>query len=105
MNHYKWLDEHLMDFFEELGLNTDWYNRGIIGAHGDKCYGYASKWEDAGIPFPHGVAIYFLTYIDPWAKETRETVNGWVDAGSWVVKNYDRFKDKLAPLTVEEGKR
>lgn len=94
MSHYDYLEEHLPTIFEKVGINWDW-NAGIIGAHGDKCYGYRDRWEEAGIPFEHGVAIYLMTYCRPYGNEVRQTENSWVDAWSWVIDNYDRFKEHL----------
>lgn len=91
MSHYDWLDENLESFFEKAGIGNQ-YHPSVIGAHGDKCYGYKFQWEKAGIPFEHGVAIYLLTYFNPYSEETRETENGWVDVSKWVVENYERFK-------------
>jgi len=90
INHYDWLDENLPDVFKKAGIHID-YHQGVITAHGDKCYGYKSQWEEAGIPFEHGVAIYLLTYFNPYASEVRETENGWVEVGEWVAQNYKRF--------------
>jgi hypothetical protein len=93
-SHYDYLEEHLFSFLEAVGVDTEWC-RGIISAHGDKAYGYKSKWEKAGIPFPQGVAIYLLTYVRPYGQEVRKPDGGWVDASQWVVDNYDRFKEHL----------
>lgn len=95
-SHYDWLAENLQDFYKKLNIDSG--NRSII-AHGDKCYGYRDKWNEANIPFPHGVAIYLLTYEKPFDKESRNTKNGWVDPWKWVIDNYKRFK----PLLNEVG--
>lgn len=94
-NHYRWLGENLNDFWikvtgkslQESGC------AGIISAHGDKCYSYRTTWDKAGIRFPQGVAIYLLSYIEPFCQEVRHTKNGWVSPGDWVTNNYNRFKD------------
>jgi len=98
MSHYDWLEKHLVPFMDQLDMNTDFYNNGLIGAHGDKCYGYRYQWNEAGIPFEHGVAIYLLTYCNPFSKEVRETDAGWVDPGKWVKDNYPRFKQFLTEV-------
>lgn len=90
VNHYDWLEEHLWDLMTEFGVIPGW-NMGIIVAHGDKCSGYRGKWEQLGIPYPHGVAIYLLSYCPPYNTESRETKNGWVDPGEWVSRNYCKF--------------
>ena len=92
-NHYHWLERHFSTFTKALGL--EYSLTGLISAHGDKCYSYRVRWENNGIPFFHGVAIYLLTYVFPYSKESRETDNGWVPPVIWVVDNYDRFKEFL----------
>lgn len=95
LNHYDWLFENLPTFFSNLGFSCP---SGLIVAHGDKCSTYRSAFEEAGIPFPHGVAIYLLSYCSPFSNEVRETENGWVDPEKWVIKNYSRFKEFLPPV-------
>lgn len=96
-NHYTWLEQHLPSFFTALGINWDWHG-GIISAHGDKCYSYRQMWEDNGVPFYHGVAIYLLTYTSQYSNEVRNTDDRWVDPGQWVVDNYERFKHLLVEI-------
>lgn len=92
MNHYNWLNKNFNDFTNNLNLPN---YQGLITAHGDKCYSYKDEWESHNIPFPHGVAIYLLTYVKPFSKEVRETNNGWVDPKQWVIDNYQKFKPLL----------
>lgn len=99
-SHYDYLNEHVFNFLEKCGINAEW-NGGIVGAHGDKAYGYRDKWERGGLHFYHGVAIYLLTYCRPYAQEVRETEHGWVDAGDWVLNNKDRFLPFLPPVPEE----
>lgn len=99
VNHYKYCEKHLATFLSSLGINIDY--SGLIGAHGDKCYSYRSEWEESGIPFPHGVAIYLLSGIRPYSKEVRQTENGWVAPDDWVLENYEGghgFKNHLPPV-------
>jgi len=99
INHYKWLEKHFPDFVEKLlGAEESLHCKGFIGAHGDKCYSYKYEFTNAGIAFPHGVAMYLLTYMRPFSKEVRETDLGWVDAGQWVIDNKDRFLPFLNPI-------
>lgn len=93
-NHYKYLDLVLPDFFKKVGINWDW-NADIVGAHGDKGYGYKDKWEKHRIPFHKGMAVYLMTYCRPYAKEVRETEQGWVDPSDWVIENYEKFEHFL----------
>jgi len=99
MNHYDYLDEHLPAFFEAVGVAWEG-NGGIIVAHGDKCSSYKDGWEEAGIPFPHGAAIYLLSYCHPYSLEVRDTPDGeWVPPKDWVKANYDRFKAHLPQVS------
>lgn len=90
-NHYNYLSEHLADFLRQMVPIRRISSRGLISAHGDKCYGYRDLWEKAGIPFHKGVAIYLLTYCRPYSQEVRETEKGWVQTENWIVENKDRF--------------
>lgn len=99
-SHYAWLEANLQSFFDALQLDRNrvgdvrYYN----SAYGDHCYQYRHKWEDHGIPFPHGVAIYYLSFIAPYKDEVRETVTGWIVPQDWVIANYERFKPHLKPI-------
>ncbi len=89
-NHYTYLEKHLPAFFAAIGLKRESVV-GIIVAHGDKAYGYRHQWEEVGLKFNHGVAIYLVSYCFPYSKEVRETEHGWVDPCKWVIGNKDRF--------------
>ena len=96
-NHYAYLEKNLPQFFADVGVNWD-HNAGIIVAHGDKAYGYQHYWEENGLHFYHGVAIFLLTYCHPYGKECRDTPGGWVKPNEWVLKNKDRFLKYLPPV-------
>ena len=88
MNHYQFIEKHGEAFSVLVGLS---YNiDGLAGSHGDKCYGYKRRWEEAGIPFNHGALIYLLSYCSPYDKESRQTENGWVPVEKWVIEFYSR---------------
>lgn len=100
MSHYQDLEKYGPKFFQSLGLKIYGSEfdlsaiRSLNSAEGDKCYGYRSDWEAAGIPFWHGVAIYYLTKMKPYSDECRDVRDlGWVPPGEWVKKNYERFKE------------
>ena len=102
VNHYKWLEKHLPAFFEKVGISFD-NHAGIIGAHGDKCYGYRDIFEVHGIEFPHGVAIFLLSYCSPYSKEVRAVEGiGWVPVEDWIVANKDRFLLMLPPIDATD---
>lgn len=101
-NHYRWLDKHLLDFYRAIDLpDAKYMGDGGIVAHGDKCYGYRFEWESKGIPFEHGVAIYLLTYLRPYANEVRETRGGWIAPKDWVIANYNKFASFLPTVEGE----
>lgn len=96
MSHYDYLNKEFIPFYLRLCealsiLPHPWINNGLIVAHGDKCYSARPEWEAQGLKFEHGVAIYLLTYLNPWADEVRETANGWVPPHQWVADNAHRF--------------
>jgi len=45
INHYDWLDINFPIFCDNMGLYKKLWvkNKGIITAHGDKCWSYADK--------------------------------------------------------------
>lgn len=95
-SHYDWLNDHLAEFWlKAFGQSlSDSGFGGVIGAHGDKAYGYRSDWEAEGIPFPHGVALYFMTYSKRMDRPKHESKE-------WVIENYPKYKPILPEITVE----
>lgn len=89
-NHYEWLSNNINKIFNRI-LDDELDYKGLISAHGDKCYQYRDLWKKSGVPFNHGVALYLLTYVYPYSLETRDTFNGWVQPEYWVIENYQRF--------------
>ena len=97
-SHYDWLDINLPKFLVNLGIDEEeaiFESRGLIRAHGDKCYSYRQQFATAGLKFEHGIAIYLLTYLNPWTKEVRETSDGWVKPIDWILTNKDKFMNYL----------
>jgi hypothetical protein len=86
VNHYPYLEAHLPTVLKTLGQEVSAIS--MITGDGDKCYGYSDMWERRGIPFPHGAAIYLLSYLSPYNKECRQTQTGWVPVQDWVANNY-----------------
>lgn len=94
INHYKWLDKHLDTFWQAVfnkSLN-DSGNGGIITAHGDKGGSYSRMWKKAGIPYPHAMALYMLTYT----REMGDTPK--YESGQWVIDNYKKYKPLLPEI-------
>lgn len=102
VSHYKWLEKHFVAFAKAVGLKgyeTVQDVMSLNSAHGDKAYCYRYLWEKRGIAFPHGVAMFYLTYHRPWSAEVRETEEyGWVKVDEWVVENKNRFLPFLPPI-------
>ena len=90
VNHYDWLDRNLSAFLQKNGVQPIAVE-GIISADGDKCYGARKRWEENGIPFERGVAMYILSKFSPYSDEVRDTKDGWVDPFDWVIQNKERF--------------
>lgn len=97
-SHYAYLDREFLNFLDNLGIQPKGYE-GLIAAHGDKCYSYKDTWKAGGLEFPHGVAIYLLTHIHPYASEVRNTDDGWVPPERWVLENKARFEPHLPATT------
>ena len=96
--HYGWLGRNLIIFLQRVGFSDAKYCIGLISAHGDKGYGYKRDWEEAGIPYEQGMAVYMLTYLSPWSKTVRETDAGWVDPCQWVVEHHNKYKELFEGL-------
>ena len=93
INHYKWLEKYLPQFWRAVFDKSldDMGYAGIICAHGDKAYQYRDEWEDAGIPFPHGVALFMLTYTEKMDRPKHESCE-------WVIDNYQWYVDLLPEI-------
>lgn len=99
VNHYEWLEQHFESFCDGLQIKPVFYKgcvQGILACDGDKCEQYKNRWENAGVPYVHGAAIYLITKMAPFSSEVRNTANGFVEPGQWVIINYERFKPFLA---------
>lgn len=93
MNHYQFLDKHFKTFAEACGAET-WCTDGVISAHGDKGYCYKSQWEEAGIPFYHGMMLYLLARLRPFCGTFEQP-----KVCEWVIENYPKFR---AFMPIEE---
>jgi hypothetical protein len=87
MNHYEWLQLHLVSFFEKIGINDNDPN-GMIVSHGDKAEQYKDVWLEHNIPFEQGVAIYLASYYYPYSDTVRQTKNGFVAPVNWVIEKH-----------------
>jgi hypothetical protein len=101
-SHYDYLRRMWAPFIKEIGAYNEWNcNEGMISAHGDKGYGYNYIWEETGIPFNHGMLLFLLSYARPYADEVRNTSDGFVNVGEWVVSKYPEFKEVIEKLEKE----
>ena len=98
VNHYKWLDKHLDEFWIKVfGKNlSDTWNGGIVTAHGDKGRGYQRNWAENGISFPHGMALFLLTYTNVMDDEKHKSCE-------WVITNYPKYKDMLPEVDLTDN--
>jgi hypothetical protein len=99
INHYNYLERCLPAFLDKHVKGGFQCYCGIIGAHGDKGYGYQYEWEKAGIPFEKGMMLYLLSYCYPFSEQVRKTPTGFKKPSEWVVENYAKFKDELPDAT------
>ncbi len=99
ISHYKYLDKHLNDFFiAVLGESLDQLGMGgIVSAHGDKGRGAAMRTRKAGIPFPHMMMLFMLTYTDYCKADWRE-----IRMEDWIVEEYKKHKDKLPEINLDD---
>lgn len=111
ISHYDWLNAHWEEVVLAVGgdPNHQLLHRGLISAHGDKVWCCQSEWEEAGIPFHHGVALYLMGRTHVFrgvgfdAKDVMgNTPTGYVSPGDWVVATYPQFKSALSviPATI-----
>ena len=101
-SHYDWLDEHLVGFLLAAGVAKHHADEGIISAHGDKGYSYKHMWQDAGIHFYHGMALYLLLRCPPYYGEVWDNGHLKQNPGDWVAANYERFRKLLPELAAED---
>ncbi len=96
LSHYDYMELVIEDFWKSVFNKTlsETWNAGIIGAHGDKAYGYKSRWKKEGIPFGRGVLIFLLTYT----KELGERQK--CESCEWVIENYPKY----LPMILEAEK-
>lgn len=93
VNHYKYLDKYFPDFFfavtgrtlEQEGMT------GIVTADGDKGRGAAMKTRKAGIPYPHMMMLYLLSYSDYCKADF-----GQHRIEEWIIEEYQSL-GKLMP--------
>ncbi len=96
-NHYTYLDQHLLTFLANIGLEEGHMHTGLIASHADKASVFQDDWEAGGVPFEHGVAIFLLW----WSRRYRSEVPNHMDLQQWVVENYKtghRFFEALPPV-------
>lgn len=99
VDHLKYLNKHLKTFLDRLDLDlSEEAVKTLIRGHGTEGSVVRMTWEKMNIPYAQGMAIYMLTHISPFNKESRETTQGWIDPFRWVSENFDRFKDLLPAI-------
>jgi len=95
-NHYDYLDDHLDLLWQKVFGKTldEMWCSGIIGAHGDKGYGYRRRWEDVGISFTHGMMLFMLTYTDVMDRPKHESLE-------WTIENYEKYLPLIREAEIE----
>lgn len=88
-DHYLWMKRHLGAFLKaatgESALASGVSS--LISAHGDKGYCYRNAWDEAGIPFAHGMALLMLVFVEHRDQLTR--------AEDWVIEQYPSYRKTL----------
>lgn len=98
IRHYRYLDmvlpifSKLVKFVEPSCI----LEPGIITAHGDKCYQYEDRWNEAGVPFNRGTLLFLMTYTAIMDMEKSKSCE-------WVIKNYGRFRSILDTIEKSLG--
>ncbi len=89
-SYYEYLDAMLAPFWKFVFDKTpdQMSCAGIVGAHGDKAYGYKEDWKDKGIPFARGVLLYLLTYTPAFKGEKSKS-------REWVIENYPHYLEQI----------
>lgn len=62
----------------------------MIGAHGDKVYGYCDEWEEKNIPFYRGALLYLLTYIESEMGGYKKS-----QSSEFVINKYQYYLPKI----------
>ena len=92
--HYLWMEHCLTPFM--VTVCPDRLVGGsakiLIIAHGDKGYGYRQAWQDAGVPFAHGMALLMLCFVAYRDELPR--------ADTWVIEQYPAYRERL--LAIED---
>lgn len=85
-NHYDYLEVMLEPFWLLVFGKTpsQMMCGGIVGAHGDKGYGYRSTWEENDISYQRGMLLYLLTY-------TKEMTEDKCKSRDWVIDKYKHY--------------
>lgn len=96
IGHYDYLEMVLPAFWKAVFGKTleETHNDGIEVAHGDKAYGYRTKWLDAGLSFNRAVMLYLLTYTEKLDCPKHES-------SAWVIKNYPAYMAMILNAEIE----
>ena len=95
-SHYDYLDRMLNPFWKEVFGKTanEMWCGGIVGAHGDKCYGYKRAWAKHDIHFFRGALLFLLTYTKVMDREKHLSEK-------WVVDNYSKYLPAIEKVEKE----
>lgn len=91
-NHYNYLHYMWEDFHKAVFGKTasESFRGGMIGAHGDKVYGYCDEWEEKNIPFYRGALLYLLTYIESEMVGYKKS-----QSSEFVIDKYQHYLPKI----------
>ena len=100
----KWIKDK--DYFKMIEACGEMFSNKIgcsniahsLVAEHDKIRQYKEQWEEAGVPLIYGAFIYMLSKEKGWADTVRNTSDGFVPPGGWVIdlyKNNEQIKKCL----------
>lgn len=100
INHYYFLDKHLEAFFAAVLKPDDipFNPLSFVSSHGDKGRGAAMATRNAGIPFPHMMLMFMLTYT-PYCKADF----GKVRMEKWIIDEYPKLKHLMPEIDMSDS--
>ena len=92
-SHYDYLEANLEQFAKDAGAQCAENLSSLIVADGDKCYQYKRQWENGGVPFYHGTALYIISRLPPFES----TIDRW-KMNEWIISVYPTMKQFLPAI-------
>jgi hypothetical protein len=96
---YAWLEDAMPKILFNLGKPPEvWlYASNSARLYAHICHDFRFPWENNDIPFNHGIALFLLSFFEPWLSNSHDAETGEYDPQMWVLANYNRFKEYFPP--------